>query len=84
MDLFAFFLLYKPVQQGQGRVCRHFDIAGAVEPEKCFYRFNPFSIAYGDPNGAHGLFGHAIQLQIPGGPEVMLYEPRYDPPALTL
>jgi predicted enzyme related to lactoylglutathione lyase len=29
-------------------------------------------------------FGLAIQLQIPGGPEVMLYEPRYDPPALTL
>ena len=29
-------------------------------------------------------FGLAIQLQIPGGPEVMLYQPRYDPPALTL
>ena len=29
-------------------------------------------------------FGLAIQLQIPGGPEIMLYEPRYDPPALTL
>lgn len=29
-------------------------------------------------------FGLAIQLQIPGGPEVMLYQPHYDPPALTL
>lgn len=29
-------------------------------------------------------FGLAIHLQIPGGPEVMLYQPRYDPPALTL
>ncbi len=29
-------------------------------------------------------FGLAIQLQIPGGPEVMLYQPKYDPPALTL
>ena len=29
-------------------------------------------------------FGLAIQLQIPGGPEVLLYQPHYDPPALTL
>lgn len=29
-------------------------------------------------------FGLAIQLLIPGGPEVMLYQPKYDPPALTL
>ncbi len=29
-------------------------------------------------------FGLAVQLQVPGGPEMMLYQPRYDPPALTL
>ena len=29
-------------------------------------------------------FGRTVQLQIPGGPEVMLYQPHYDPPALTL
>lgn len=29
-------------------------------------------------------FGLAIQLRIPGGPEVILYQPAYDPPALTL
>lgn len=29
-------------------------------------------------------FGRTVQLQIPGGPEVMLYQPRYDPPAITL
>jgi catechol 2,3-dioxygenase-like lactoylglutathione lyase family enzyme len=27
-------------------------------------------------------FGVTIDMQIPGGPEVMLYEPRYRPPAL--
>jgi catechol 2,3-dioxygenase-like lactoylglutathione lyase family enzyme len=26
-------------------------------------------------------FGLTIDLRLPGGPEVMLYEPRYDPPA---
>lgn len=29
-------------------------------------------------------FGRTVQLKVPGGPEVMLYEPHYDPPALTL
>jgi predicted enzyme related to lactoylglutathione lyase len=29
-------------------------------------------------------FGKTVQLEVPGGPQVMLYEPRYDPPALTL
>ena len=28
-------------------------------------------------------FGLTIDIQIPGGPEMMLYEPRYDPPALA-
>jgi predicted enzyme related to lactoylglutathione lyase len=27
-------------------------------------------------------FGLTIQLQVPGGPEVMLYQPTYNPPAL--
>lgn len=27
-------------------------------------------------------FGLTIDIQIPGGPEMMLYEPKYDPPAL--
>jgi catechol 2,3-dioxygenase-like lactoylglutathione lyase family enzyme len=27
-------------------------------------------------------FGLTINLQIPGGPEVMVYQPHYDPPAL--
>lgn len=27
-------------------------------------------------------FGWTIDLQIPGGPQIMLYQPRYDPPAL--
>ena len=29
-------------------------------------------------------FGLTIDLQIPGGPQLMLYQPRYDPPALSL
>ena len=29
-------------------------------------------------------FGLTIDLQIPGGPQMMLYQPRYDPPALSL
>lgn len=29
-------------------------------------------------------FGRAIQLRVPGGPEIMIYQPKYDPPALTL
>jgi predicted enzyme related to lactoylglutathione lyase len=29
-------------------------------------------------------FGLTTELQVPGGPTVMLYQPRYDPPALTL
>ena len=29
-------------------------------------------------------FGRAVQLQVPGGPEIMLYQPKYDPPALSL
>lgn len=29
-------------------------------------------------------FGRTIQLQVPGGPEIMLYQAKYDPPALTL
>jgi predicted enzyme related to lactoylglutathione lyase len=28
-------------------------------------------------------WGLTIDLQVPGGPTVMLYQPRYDPPALT-
>lgn len=27
-------------------------------------------------------FGLTTDLQIPGGPSVMVYQPRYDPPAL--
>ncbi len=29
-------------------------------------------------------FGLTTDLQIPGGPSVMVYQPHYDPPALTL
>ena len=30
-------------------------------------------------------FGYAINLQVPGGaPDIMIYQPKYDPPALTL
>lgn len=29
-------------------------------------------------------FGLITYLQVPGGPEIMLYQPRYDPPALSL
>jgi predicted enzyme related to lactoylglutathione lyase len=29
-------------------------------------------------------WGITTDLQVPGGPTVMLYQPRYDPPALTL
>ena len=29
-------------------------------------------------------WGITTELQVPGGPVVMLYQPRYDPPALTL
>jgi predicted enzyme related to lactoylglutathione lyase len=29
-------------------------------------------------------FGLAINLQVPGGPEMMLYQPAYDPPATSL
>lgn len=28
-------------------------------------------------------FGLTIQLQVPGGPEIMVYQPKYDPPALA-
>jgi predicted enzyme related to lactoylglutathione lyase len=29
-------------------------------------------------------FGLTIEVEVPGGPGMMIYEPRYDPPALTL
>lgn len=29
-------------------------------------------------------WGLTTELQIPGGPVIMIYQPRYDPPALTL
>lgn len=39
-----------------------------------------------DPTRARNFFrdvlGLTIDLQIPGGPEIMLYQARYEPPAL--
>jgi catechol 2,3-dioxygenase-like lactoylglutathione lyase family enzyme len=29
-------------------------------------------------------FGLTTELEVPGGPSLLLYEPRYDPPALSL
>jgi predicted enzyme related to lactoylglutathione lyase len=29
-------------------------------------------------------FGLTTELQVPGGPPLMIYQPRYDPPALSL
>jgi predicted enzyme related to lactoylglutathione lyase len=29
-------------------------------------------------------YGLTIEIEVPGGPVMMIYEPRYDPPALTI